>query len=81
MWLGGALSSTKLSTVQKCQNRGFNLIESSRIEITYKTRILDVRELMMFDRVVMIFKVVNELCPQGFQNKVIERSTLLNYNT
>ena len=75
----GALPSTKLSTLQKYQNRDFNLIESSKIKDAYNRNVLDVRELMLFDRAVMTFKTVNMLCPQGLQNKFIERSALSNY--
>ena len=46
------------------EDRAFSQIESSKIKATYKKNILDVRELT-FDRVVMIFNIVNELCPQG----------------
>ena len=76
----GALPSTKLSTLQKYQNRAFNLIESSKIKDAYNKNVLDVRELL-FDRAVMTFKIVNMLCPEGLQNKFIERSSLSNYKT
>ena len=29
----------------------------------------------------MTFKIVNQLCPEGLQNKFIERSSLSKYNT
>ena len=29
----------------------------------------------------MTFKIVNQLCPEGLQNKFIERSALSKYNT
>ena len=61
----GALPSTKLSTLQKYQNRAFNLIETSKIKDAYNRNVLDVRELMLFDRAVITFKIVNMLCPEG----------------
>ena len=75
----GALPSTKLSILQNYQNRAFNLIESSKIKEAYNRNVLDVRELMLFDRAVMTFKIVNMLCPEGLQNKFLERSALSNY--
>ena len=75
----GALPRTKLSTLQKYQNRSFNLIEPSKIKDAYNRNVLDVRELMLFDRAVMTFKIVNTLCPEGLQNKFIEKSALSNY--
>ena len=77
----GALSSTKLSTLQRYQDRAFNLIESSRIKDDYNKNILNVNQLMTFDRAVMTFKIVNQLCPESLQNKFIERSALSKYNT
>ena len=76
-----ALPNTKLSTLQKYQNRAFNLIESSKIKDAYNRNVLDVREVMVFDRAVMMFKIVNMLCPEGLQNKFTERSALSNNNT
>ena len=77
----GALPSAKLSALQKYQNRAFNLIESSKIKDVYNRNVLDVREQMLFDRAAMTFKIANMICPEGLQNKFIERSTLSNYNT
>jgi len=39
------------------------------------------RELMLFDRAFMSFKIVNVLCPEGLQIKFTERTALSNYNT
>ena len=77
----GALSSTKLSTLQRYQDRAFDLIESSKIKDDYNKNILNVNQLMTFDRAVMTFKIVNQLCPERLQNKFIERSALSKYNT
>ena len=77
----GALSSTKLSTLQRYQDRAFDLIESSKIKDDYNKNILNVNQLMTFDRAVMTFKIVNQLCPESLQNKFIERSALSKYKT
>ena len=77
----GALSSTKLSTLQRYQDRAFDLIESSKIKDDYNKNILNVNQLMTFNRAVMTFKIVNQLCPESLQNKFIEMSALSKYNT
>ena len=41
----GALRGTKLSTLQKYQNRAFNFIESSKIKDAYNRKVVDVRRL------------------------------------
>ena len=56
-------------------------MESSKIKDVYNRNVLDARELMLFDRAVMTFKIVNTLCPQGLQNEFIERSALSKYKT
>ena len=61
----GALPITKLSTLQEYQNRALNLIESSKIKDAYNRNVLDVRELMLFDRAVMSSKIVSMRCPEG----------------
>ena len=43
----GALPSTKLSTLQRYQNRAFNLMESSKLKDVYNRNVLDVRELIV----------------------------------
>ena len=77
----GALSNTKLSNLQRYQDRDLELIESSKIKYAYNKNILNVNQLMTFDRAPMTFKIVNQLCPEGLQNKFIERSALSKYNT
>ena len=76
-----ALSNTKLSNLQRYQDRALDLIESSKIKDVYNKSILNVNQLLTFDRAVMTFKIVNQLCPEGLQNKFIERSALSKYNT
>ena len=36
---------------------------------------------MTFDRAVMAFKIVNQFCCEGLQNKLMEKSALSKYNT
>ena len=78
---GGGLSNTKLSTVQRYQDRAFDLTESSKINDPHNKNILNVNQQMTFDRAVMTLKIVNQLCPESLQNKFIERSALSKYKT
>ena len=43
--------------------------------------ILNVNQLMTFDRAVMTFKIFDQLCLESLQRKFIERSALSKYNT
>ena len=52
---------------------GVNLLSSLSSVLKRKTDpdviIYDQRELMVYDRAVMTFQIVNMLCPEGFQSK------------
>ena len=72
----GALSHTKLSTLQKYQNRAFDLIESAKVKDAWNKNSLKVNQLMAYHRAVMTYKIVNQLGPEGLQNKFIERSAI-----
>ena len=77
----GALSDTKISTLQKYQHRALDLIESSNVKDEWNKNLMSISQLITFDRAVMTYKIVNQLCPEGLQNKFIERSVILIYNT
>ena len=77
----GALSDTKISTLQKYQNRALDLIESSKMKDAWNKNLMNISQLITFDRAVMTYKIVNQLCPEGLQSKFIERSVISKYNT
>ena len=77
----GALSDTKISTLQKYQNRALDLIESSKVKDAWNKNLMNTSQLITFDRTVITYKIVNQLCPEGLQSKFIERSVISKYNT
>ena len=77
----GALSNTKVCTLQRFQDRAFDLIESSKIMNAYNRNNLNFNQLMTFNREVMNFKIFNQLCPEGLPNKFIERYALSKHST
>ena len=79
--MGSPLSYQTYSTLQKYQNRAFDLIESAKVKDAWNKNSLKVNQLMTYDRAVMTYKIVNQLCPEGLQNKFIERSAISKYNT
>ena len=79
--LWGALSDTKIGTYQKYQNRALDLIESSKVKDAWNKDLMNINQLMTFDRAVMTYKIVNQLCPAGLQNEFIERSVISQHNT
>ena len=77
----GSLFDTIMEALQWLQNRAFNIIDSLRFTDSGERRPLNVNQLMLYDRSVMTFKIVNNLCPEILQNKFQERSSISKYNT
>ena len=77
----GALSDAKISTFAEIPKQSTRLIESSKVKDAWNKNLMHISQLMTFDRAVMTYKIVNQLCPEGLQNKFIERSVISKYNT
>ena len=79
--LWGSLSNTKLEHLQSLQTRVRTLLESSRLKDGWGCNWLSVSSLIIFDRAVMIYKVMNGLCPDNLRGRLITRSQISNYST
>ena len=79
--LWGNLSNTKLDHLQRLQNRARTLIEGSRLKDGWRCNWLSVSNLIKFDRAVMIYKIINGLCPDSLQGRLVTRSQISNYST
>ena len=79
--LWGSLSNTKLDHLQRLQNRARTLIESSRLKDGWACNWLSVSNLIKFDRALMIYKILNGLCPESLNGKLITRSQISKYQT
>ena len=64
--LWGSLSNTKLDHLQRLQTRARTLAESSRLKDGWSCNWLSISNLIIVDRVVMIYKIMNGLCPDNF---------------
>ena len=79
--LWGKLSSTKLDHLKRLQNRARTLIEGSRLKEGWRCNWLSVSNLIKFDRAVMIYKIINGLCPDNLKGRLATRSQISNYST
>ena len=61
LWV--SLSNTKLDHLQRLQNRAWTLLESSRLKDGWTCNWFSVSNLIKFDRAIMIYKILNGLCP------------------
>ena len=79
--LWGSLSNTKLDHLQRLQTRARALIESSRLKDGWSCNWLSVSNLIIFDRAVMIYRIMNGLCPDNLRGRMVTRSQISNYPT
>ena len=76
--LWGKLSNTKLDHLQRLQNRARTPIEGSRLKDGWRCNWLSVSNLIKFDRAVMIYKIINGLCPDNLREILATRSQISN---
>ena len=77
----GSLSNSKKESLQRLQDRAISIIETSRIKDEWSHNFLRTEQLVMFDRAVMAYKIMNRLCPENLWNKFQQRSQYSSYNT
>ena len=75
------MSNTKLDHFQRLQTRARTLMESSRLKDGWKCNWLSVSNLIKFDRAVMVYKILNGLCPENFKGRLVIRSQISSYRT
>ena len=77
----GSLSNTKISALQRLQNRAFDIIEASKIKDSFIRPAFNIDQMFQFDRSFLMFKMINKICPKSLHNKSAERSTISKYGT
>ena len=77
----GSLSSTELQTLQYLQNRALSIIESARVKDPWPKKWLNVENFIRFDRSVLVYKLLDKLCPESLWHMFQFRSSFSNYNT
>ena len=55
----GSLSNTKISALQRLQNRAFDIIEASKIKDSFIRPAFNIDQMFQFDRSVLMFKMIN----------------------
>ena len=56
-----SLSNTKIEFLQRLQDRAVSMIHTSRIKDSWIPKFLSVKQLITFDRVVMVYKILRSL--------------------
>ena len=78
--VSGSLSNTKITTLQRLQNRAFEVIQASKIKDSLIRPTLSIDQMFQFDRLVLMFKIINKICPESLHDKVAERSSISKYD-
>ena len=76
-----ALSSTKLSQLQRLQTRAKELIKNAKYKDGWTCKWLTVNSLISFDKGVMTYRILHDLCPENLRHKFTERSVISDYRT
>ena len=77
----GSNSSSELHALQRFQDRALSIIERARFKDTWPKKLLSVKNLIRFDRFVMVYKIVNKLYPENLWNMFQQRCSISNCNT
>ena len=68
-----SLSTSKIESLQHFEGRAV-MIHTSMIKDDWTLSFLAVEQLIEFDRAVMVYKILNKLCPENLLNKFHLRS-------
>ena len=77
----GSLSNTKISALQRLQNRTFDIIEASKIKSSLIRPTFSIDQMFQFDRSVLMFKISNKIYPESLHDKFADRSMISKYGT
>ena len=77
----GSLCKTKLTALQRLQSRAWSIIENAKIKDHWSSSWLNVENIILYDRNVMTYKIVNRLSPENLFDKYLPRSYFSLYNT
>ena len=76
-----SLPTRKIEILQRLQNRAQLIIESARVKDNWSCDWLKVCNLISFDRLVMIYKIMSNLIPESLWDKFELRSVHSKYET
>ena len=77
----GNISSSELHALQCFQDRALSIIERARFKDPWPKKWLSVENLIPFDRSVMVYKILNKLCPESLWNMFQQRCSISNNTT
>ena len=77
----GSLTETKITALQRLQNRAFEIIQGSKIKDSFIRPTCSIDQMFQFDRSVLTYKIIHKICPESLHDKFAERSSISEYDT
>ena len=77
----GSLFETKITALQRLQNRAFEIIQGLKIKDSLIRPTFSIDQMFQFDRSVLMYKIINKICPESLHDKFAERSSISKYDT
>ena len=77
----GGLPTRKIATLKRLQNKAQLIIESVRVKDNWSCDWLKVSDLISFDQLVLMYKIMNTLSPKRLWNKFELSSVHSKYET
>ena len=77
----GSLSEIKITALQRLQNRAFEIIQGSKIKDSLIRPTFSIDQMFQFNRSVLMYKMINKICPESVHDKFAERSSISKYDT
>ena len=70
---------TKISALQRLQNRALDIIETSEIKDSLIRPAFSIYQMVHFNRSFLMFEIINEICPESLRDKFAVRLTISKY--
>ena len=77
----GSLTETKITALQRLQNRTFEIIQGSKIKDSLIRPTFSIDQVFQFDRSVLMYQIINKICPESLRDKFAGRSSINKYDT
>ena len=75
----GSLSKTKITVLRRLQDRACAIIKNAKIKDNWSCSWMSVENIILNDRNIMTYKIMNKLCPKNLLDKYFQRSSISSY--
>ena len=80
-WSGEAYRMLKYQPFSDCKIVFLTLLKHQKIKDSLIRPTFSINQMFQFDRSVLMFRIVNKICPESLHDKFAERSSISKYDT